>query len=63
MTRLPRLLLIVALAVPGLVWESPRPIVRLDAGSHSGQAQVRRDEYGVPHILADTGEAAAFAHS
>ena len=43
--------------------EWPRQIARLDAGSLSGQAQVRRDECGVPHILPDTGEAAAFAHS
>src|SRR5437899_4777622 len=29
--------------------------------SYSGQATIRRDTYGVPHILAKTEEAAAFA--
>ena len=42
MTRLPRLLLIVALAVPGLVWEWPRPIVRLDAAAFRGRRKAAR---------------------
>lgn len=33
-----------------------------ESGALANQARIRRDTYGVPHILAETEEAAAFAH-
>src|SRR5688572_15123325 len=39
----------------------PRRIALLDTDTLAAQAVIRRDDFGVPHILAQTEEAAAFA--
>ena len=51
-----------AVAAAGLAACSPRPaVVATDPRAFSQLATIRRDTFGVPHILADSEEAAAFA--
>ncbi len=51
-----------AVAAAGLVACSPRAaVVTTDPRAFSQLATIRRDTFGVPHILADSEEAAAFA--
>jgi acyl-homoserine-lactone acylase len=55
---LPAAALVLLALVPGC---GPRRIGTLDPDRLAGQAVIRRDEFGVPHILATSEEAAAFA--
>ena len=49
-------------AVAGVAWScGGRPVVLPSADLLSQQVTIRRDTFGIPHILADTEEAAAFA--
>ena len=45
-----------------LIWFHPRAVdsASLDPQTLSKQVEIRRDTYGVPHILAKTEEAASF---
>jgi acyl-homoserine-lactone acylase len=54
--------LAIAAVVAGLaVACSPRTPAPVTAPASAGQATIRRDTFGIPHVLADTEEAAAFA--
>ncbi len=52
--------LLVTLAIAVIVSVGPRPSSALSPSDLASQVSIRRDTYGVPHILAETEEAAAF---
>jgi len=53
---------VAAVALAAVAWSCARPALQLpSADVLAAQVLIRRDTYGIPHILAETEEAAAFA--